>query len=137
MSLPGGSRVGHSSSPPVRSRKAIRDGAASIGELKYHLALDSPEMRRIYSVWADLQAPVMMHIQTFPHFPGELPYNTGYPEFDTVLRAYLKTNSSGTATRFARTSAPMFLPIEGYPSGPIKPAGLTDKLLSDYPYLDS
>jgi uncharacterized protein len=48
-------------------------------------------MRRIYSVWADLQVPVMMHIQTFPHFPGELPDNTGYPEFDKVLRAYPKT----------------------------------------------
>src|SRR6202030_1711892 len=29
-------------------RKAIHDGAVSIGELKYHLALDSTEMRSVY-----------------------------------------------------------------------------------------
>jgi predicted TIM-barrel fold metal-dependent hydrolase len=116
-------------------RKAIRNGAASVGELKYHLALDSPEMRRIYSVCADLQVPVMMHIQTFPHFAGELPYNTGYPEFYKVLRAYPKTNFIGHGDLFwAHISADV--PADrGYPSGPIKPTGLTDKFLSDYPNL--
>jgi len=114
-------------------RKAIRDGAASIGELKYHLALESTEMQRIYSVCADLQVPVMMHIQTFPHFPGELPYNTGYPEFDKVLRAHPKTIFIGHGDLFwAHISADV--PTDrGYPSGPIKPGGLTDKFLSDYP----
>src|SRR5580700_10640152 len=29
-------------------RTALKDGAVSLGELKYHLALDSPEMRRVY-----------------------------------------------------------------------------------------
>jgi hypothetical protein len=53
-------------------RKTIQEGAVSIGELKYHLALDSPEMRRIYEICAEMDVPVMMHIQSFPHFPGEL-----------------------------------------------------------------
>ncbi|MFL6446304.1 MAG: hypothetical protein ACJ746_01175 [Bryobacteraceae bacterium] len=106
-------------------RKAIRDGAASVGEMKYHVALDSPEMRRVYAVCADLQVPVMMHIQNFPHFPGELPYNTGYPEFEKVLRANLKTNFIGHGDLFwAHISADV--PADrGYPSGPIKPGGLT------------
>lgn len=39
-------------------RKAIQDGAVSVGELKYHLALDSAEMRRIYEVCADMHARV-------------------------------------------------------------------------------
>lgn len=114
-------------------RKAIRDGAVSVGELKYHLALDSPEMRRIYDVCAEMQVPVMMHIQNFPHFPGELPYNTGYPQFDKVLRAYPKTNFIGHGDLFwAHISADV--PADrGYPSGPIKPGGLTDKFLSDFP----
>src|SRR5579883_1156565 len=47
---------------------AIKGGAVSIGEMKYHLALDSAEMRRVYDVAAELDVPVMMHIQTFPHF---------------------------------------------------------------------
>src|SRR5438128_739959 len=48
-------------------RKAIQDGAVSVGEMKHHVALDSPEMRRVYEVCAELQVPVMMHIQNFPH----------------------------------------------------------------------
>ena len=116
-------------------RKAIRDGAVSVGELKYHLALNSPEMVRVYAVCADLQVPVMMHIQNFPHFPGELPYNTGYPEFDKVLRAHPQTKFIGHGDLFwAHISADV--PADrGYPSGPIKPGGLTDKFLSDYPNL--
>jgi predicted TIM-barrel fold metal-dependent hydrolase len=113
-------------------RKAIHDGAISIGELKYHLALDSPEMRRVYDICAEMQVPMMMHIQNFPHFPGELPYNTGYPQFDKVLRAYPKTNFIGHADLFwAHISAEV--PTDrGYPAGPIKPGGLTDKFLSDF-----
>jgi predicted TIM-barrel fold metal-dependent hydrolase len=116
-------------------RKAIQDGAVSVGELKYHLALDSPEMRRVYEVCADMQVPVMMHIQNFPHFAGELPYNTGYPRFDKILHAYPKTNFIGHADLFwAHISADV--PTDrGYPSGPIKPGGLTDKFLSDFPNL--
>lgn len=116
-------------------RKAIQDGAVSVGELKYHLALDSPEMRRVYEICAEMGVPVMMHIQNFPHFPGELPYNTGYPLFDRVLRAYPRTNFIGHGDLFwAHISAEV--PTDrGYPSGPIKPGGLTDKFLSDFPNL--
>ena len=114
-------------------RKALQDGAVSVGELKYHLALDSPEMRRIYDVCAEMHVPVMMHIQNFPHFAGEMPYNTGYPQFHSVLRQYPKTNFIGHGDLFwAHISAEV--PTDrGYPSGPIKPGGLTDKFLSDYP----
>jgi len=116
-------------------REAIKNGAVSIGELKFHLALDSPEMRRVYDIAAELQVPVMMHIQTFPHFEGELPYNTGYPQFDKMLRAYPRTNFIGHGDLFwAHISADV--PTDrGYPSGPIKPGGLTDRFLSDFPNL--
>jgi len=116
-------------------RNGIQQGAVSVGELKYHLALDSPEMHRVYDVCAEMRVPVMMHIQNFPHFPGEFPYNTGYPQFDKVLRAYPKTNFIGHGDLFwAHISADV--PTDrGYPSGPIKPRGLTDKFLSDYPNL--
>jgi hypothetical protein len=55
-----------------------------------------------------MRVPVLMHIQNFPHFPGELPYNTGYPQFDKVLRAYPKTNFVGPETCFGLTSAPTY-----------------------------
>ena len=113
-------------------RKAIADGAVSMGELKYHLALDSREMRRVYEIAAERQVPLMMHIQTFPHFPGELPYNTGYERFDQILQAYPKTNFIGHGDLFwAHISAEV--PTDrGYPAGPIQRGGLTDRWLSDF-----
>lgn len=116
-------------------RETLKDGAVSIGELKFHLALDSPEMRRVYDIAAELQVPVMMHIQTFPHFAGELPYNTGYAQFDKVIRAYPRTNFIGHGDLFwAHISADV--PTDrGYPPGPIKTGGLTDRWLSEFPNL--
>ncbi|HEY1947014.1 MAG TPA: amidohydrolase family protein [Bryobacteraceae bacterium] len=114
-------------------RKAISDGAVSIGELKYHLALDSPEMRRVYDIAAELRVPVMMHIQNFPHFAGELPYNTGYDQFDKVLRAHPKTNFIGHGDLFWANISADVPTDRGYPSGPIKKGGLTDQWLSDFP----
>ena len=108
-------------------REALKGGAVSIGELKHHLALDSPEMRRVYDIAAEMQVPVMMHIQNFPHFPGELPYNTGYTQFDRILRAYRRTTFIGHGDLFwAHISADV--PSDrGYPWGPVKPGGLTDR----------
>jgi Predicted metal-dependent hydrolase of the TIM-barrel fold len=116
-------------------RDALKGGAVSIGEMKFHVALDSPEMRRVYDVAAEMKVPVMMHIQVFPHFKGELPYNTGYPQFDKVLRAYPRTMFIGHGDLFwAHISADV--PADrGYPAGPIKTGGLTDKWLSDFPNL--
>ena len=114
---------------------ALRDGAVSIGELKFHLALDSPEMKRVYDIAAEMKVPVMMHIQVFPHFAGELPYNTGYLQFDKVLRAYPRTMFIGHGDLFwAHISADV--PTDrGYPGGPIKKGGLSDRWLSDFPNL--
>lgn len=100
--------------------------------MKFHLALDSPEMRRVYDVAAELQVPVMMHIQTFPHFEGELPYNTGYPQFDMMLRAYPRTNFIGHGDLFWAHISADVPTNRGYPDGPIKAGGLTDRWLSDF-----
>ena len=116
-------------------RKALGSGAVSIGELKYHLALDSPEMRRVYDLAAEMQVPVMMHIQTFPHFAGEMPYNTGYENFDKVLRAYPKTKFIGHGDLFWANISANVPTDRGYPDGPVKTGGLTDKWLSDFPNL--
>src|SRR3569623_1885827 len=120
---------------PQVLRDSLANGAVSIGELKYHLALNSPEMRRVYDVAAELGVPVMMHIQVFPHFEGEQPYNTGYTEFDKVLKAHPKTTFIGHGDLFwAHISADV--PTDrGYPNGPIKPGGLTDKWLGEFPNL--
>ena len=116
-------------------RDVLKSGAVSIGELKFHLALDSPEMRRVYELAADMRVPVMMHIQTFPHFAGELPYNTGYTQFDKMLRAYPRTSFIGHGDLFWAHISSDVPTDRGYPSGPIKKGGLTDRWLSDFPNL--
>ncbi len=116
-------------------RDALTNGAVSMGELKYHLALDSAEMRRVYDLAAEMNVPVMMHIQNFPHFAGELPYNTGYDHFDKILQAYPKTNFIGHGDLFWANISADVPADRGYPTGPIKPGGLTDKWLSNFPNL--
>lgn len=116
-------------------RSALKDGAVSMGELKFHLALDSAEMKRVYAIAADMKVPVMMHIQNFPHFPGEMPYNTGYDHFDQVLKAHPKTMFIGHGDLFWANIAADVPTNLGYPPGPIKAGGLTDKWLTEFPNL--
>lgn len=116
-------------------RSAIQGGAVSMGELKCHVALDGPEMRRVYDIAAETDVPVMMHIQNFPHFQGELPYNTGYDRFDKILQAYPRTRFIGHADLFWANVSAEVPTDRGYPTGPVKPGGRTDKWLSDYPNL--
>jgi predicted TIM-barrel fold metal-dependent hydrolase len=116
-------------------RDALEGGAVSIGEMKFHVALDSPEMKRVYDIAAEMKVPVMMHIQTFPHFAGELPYNTGYPQFDKVVRAYPRTMFIGHGDLFWAHISANVPADRGYPAGPIKSGGLTDKWLADFPNL--
>jgi uncharacterized protein len=78
---------------------------------------------------------VMMHIQNFPHFPGEMPYNTGYDHFDKVLSAYPKTTFIGHGDLFWANISASVPTDRGYPSGPVQLGGLTDKWLSDFPNL--
>jgi predicted TIM-barrel fold metal-dependent hydrolase len=116
-------------------RRAIAEGAVSIGEMKWHVALDGPEMNRVFDVAAELKVPVMMHIQNFPHFAGEMPYNTGYDHFDKVLKAHPKTTFIGHGDLFWANIAADVPADRGYPDGPIRAGGLTDKWLTQYPNL--
>ena len=96
----------------------LRGGAVSIGEMKFHVALDSPEMRRVYDIAAEMGVPVMMHIQTFPHFPGEIALQHRLPSSSTrFFEPTRGRRSSGTATSSGPTSAPMFRPIAAIPPG--------------------
>ncbi len=119
-------------------RKAIEGGACGIGEIKNHLAADSPEMRRLYALAGDMGVPVLIHFQEVPHFENEGNFNVGYREFDKMLKAYPKTVFIGHADFvWANISADEPSNI-AYPPGPVKPGGLTDKWLSDFPnfYVD-
>src|SRR5258708_6825958 len=116
-------------------RNAVKHGAKGFGELKSHVASDGPEMLKIYSLAADLRVPVLIHFQEVPQFAGETGYNTGLRQMPATLKKYKKTTFIGHADFFwANISAnvPMDVP---YPQGRVKPGGLTDQLLVDFPNL--
>src|SRR5712692_4457803 len=115
--------------------KELKAGAIGLGEIKYHVALDSPEMRRVYGLAADFGVPVTVHFQEVPHTADEGVFSSGFTRFDSMLKAHLKTTFLGPADAFwANVSADVPKDI-AYPTGAIKAGGLTDKWLADFPNL--
>ena len=123
--------VRFTSSDPAESRTEdllrgnLRRGALGIGEMKYHVAADSPEMHRVYRLAEELGVPVLIH------FEYET-YNTGLERFATVLKKYPKVSFIGHAQTWWGNISGDLDPLELYPKGPVKPGGLTDRLLGDY-----
>ncbi|MCI0419863.1 MAG: amidohydrolase [Acidobacteria bacterium] len=123
--------VKFTSADPAESRALdvlrgnIQRGAIGIGEMKYHVAVDSPEMHRVYKLAEEMQVPVLLH------FEYEM-YNTGFERFDKVLKAYPKVNFIGHAQTWWGNVSADLKPLDLYPKGRVKPGGLTDRLLSDY-----
>jgi uncharacterized protein len=116
--------------------QAIKDGAQGFGEMKFHVAADAPEYRRIYALAADLRVPILIHFQEVDHFPDEGTWATGYAKtFESILKAYPKTTFIGHADAFWANVSADYHNEAAYPSGPIKRGGITDKLLGDYPNL--
>jgi predicted TIM-barrel fold metal-dependent hydrolase len=116
--------------------QAVKDGAQGFGEMKFHVAADGPELRRIYALAADLRVPILIHFQEVDHFPNEGTWSTGFAQtFESVLKAYPKTTFIGHADAFWANVSADYQNEAAYPSGPIKRGGLTDKWLTDYPNL--
>lgn len=116
--------------------QAIKDGAQGFGEMKFHVAADGPELRRMYALAADLRVPILLHFQEVDHFQGEGAWSTGYAtSFESILKAYPKTTFIGHADAFWANVSADYHNQEAYPSGPIKRGGVTDKWLGDYPNL--
>lgn len=115
--------------------KAVKAGAIGFGELKFHVAAAGPELRRVYALAGELGVPVLVHFQEVPHTPTEGTFATGFKEFAAVLKAYPKTQFIGHADAFWANISADYANESAYPSGKIKPGGITDKLLGDYPNL--
>ena len=90
-------------------------------------------MRRAYALAADLNVPILIHFQEVPHTPTEGVFSTGFKNFEAMLKAYPKTRFIGHADAFWANISADYANDVAYPSGRIKPGGITDKLLSDYP----
>ncbi|HEV2292807.1 MAG TPA: amidohydrolase family protein [Tepidisphaeraceae bacterium] len=104
-------------------------GAIGIGEQKFNLPVDSPQMELIYDIARAYKVPVLLHFQY------EM-FNTGYENLAKVLKKYDDVNFIGHAQTFwANIDANHANQKVLYPKGPVTPGGLTDKYLSDYPNL--
>ena len=113
--------------------QAVKDGAQGFGELKFHVDADGPELRRIYSLAAELNVPVLVHFQEVDHFENEGKWSTGFAtKFEPMLKANPKTKFIGHADAFWANVSADYHNETAYPAGPIKRGGLSDRLLSDY-----
>lgn len=112
--------------------EVVKKGAKAFGELKFHVAADGPELRRAYALAAELDVPILIHFQEVDHFEGEGKWSTGFKNFATMLKAYPKTKFIGHADAFWANISADYREEAAYPSGPVKPGGVTDKQLSDF-----
>jgi uncharacterized protein len=115
-----------------RLTDAVKAGALGFGEMKFHVAADSPEFQRMYALAADLTVPILIHFQEVPHFDGEGTWATGFKQFEAMLRKFSKTTFIGHADAFWANVDAKYANEAAYPTGPITRAGVTDKLLGDY-----
>lgn len=108
--------------------KYLKLGAVLIGEQKFNLECDSPASQRLYALAADHGVPILMHWQA-----GS--FNLGFERFHRMLQKFPKTVFIGHAqTWWANIDqANVDDPRRLYPTGPVKPGGLTDRYLADYP----
>mgnify|MGYP003350257968 CR=1 FL=1 len=114
-------------------QKALDSGARGIGEMKNHTTADAKEMRKVYDMCAERKVPVLIHFQEVDHFENEGKWSTGFAKsFESMLKAFPKTKFIGHADAFWANVSADYHNEAAYPSGPIKPGGISDKLLSDY-----
>lgn len=107
--------------------KYLKLGAPVIGEQKFGVECDSPEMQKIYALAQAYNVPVLMHWQYGM-------YNRGFDRFHTMLRKFSKVNFIGHAqTWWANIDKDHKDQNVLYPKTKVTPGGLTDRYLSDYP----
>jgi predicted TIM-barrel fold metal-dependent hydrolase len=108
-------------------RRYLDLGAVVLGEQKFGIECDSPEMQKLYKLAEERHVPVLMHWQ-FQR------YNYGFERFHKILARYPRVNFIGHAqTWWANIDKNHGDQSILYPKGPVAPGGWTDRLLSDYP----
>lgn len=107
--------------------KYLKLGAPLIGEQKFGVECDSPEMQSIYKLAERFEVPVLMHWQFGM-------YNRGFERFHKMLEKYPKVNFIGHAqTWWANIDKDHRDQNVLYPKTKVNPGGITDKLLANYP----
>lgn len=106
--------------------KYLTLGAPLIGEQKFGVECDAPEMQRLYSLAEKHEVPVLMHWQHGM-------YNRGFERFHKMLEKFPKVNFIGHAqTWWANIDRDHKDQNILYPKTGVTPGGLTDRLLGEY-----
>jgi predicted TIM-barrel fold metal-dependent hydrolase len=104
----------------------LKRGAVLIGEQKFGVECDSPDMQRIYQIAQAHGVPVLLHFQF------EM-YNYGFERFHTILAKYPNVRFVGHAqTWWANIDKGHADQKILYPKGPVTAGGFTDRYLRDY-----
>src|SRR5262249_37863245 len=104
-----------------------------VGEQKEHLPLNDRRIEAVIALCNELDWPITLHFQD-----GKNGFNQGVAEhLETYLKRYKRLRILAHAqTCWANIRAGVPPPEQTlYPKGPIKPVGLVDRLLRDYPNL--
>jgi predicted TIM-barrel fold metal-dependent hydrolase len=108
-------------------------GCRGIGEQKEHLTLKDRRVEQVIALCDELDWPITIHFQDGPNG-----YNQGLAEhLETYLKRYKRVRIIGHAqTWWANISADVPAATKTlYPKGPVKPGGLLDRLMGEYPHL--
>jgi predicted TIM-barrel fold metal-dependent hydrolase len=111
-------------------------GAIGFGELKpkdaqgksMSFALDDQRMVRIYEACAEVDFPVLFHIDS--SFVVDVP---GLPALEGMLKKFPEVNFIGHANGWWNSISGDVKNFEGYPEGKITPGGAAVRLLEKYP----
>lgn len=106
--------------------KYIRTGAIGIGEQKFPVRIDSPDIDRIAAIAREYRVPVLLH---FEHEN----YNTRFEEFERVVKRHHQVNFIGHAQTWWGNISKNHVQSVMYPKDRVVQGGITDRLLSDYP----
>jgi predicted TIM-barrel fold metal-dependent hydrolase len=107
--------------------RQLRLGAVGIGELKDAGACDSREMARVAEVAREFDVPMLIHFQ-------DGSYNDGFARFHRILEKFPTVRFIAHAQTFWANIDAAYETKQGLrPTGPVKPGGLSDRWLADYP----
>jgi predicted TIM-barrel fold metal-dependent hydrolase len=106
--------------------KFLGMGAIGIGEQKFPVEADSSYIDLIASIAEKHRVPVLLHFE-FQH------YNLNIDRFYRVLDRHPRVNFIGHAQTWWCNIDKGCDQKTMYPTGPVTPGGITDRLLSDYP----
>ena len=106
--------------------KYLKMGAIGIGEQKFPVDADSPHIELIARIAQERGVPVLMHFEFQK-------YNLNIDRFHRILTRFPKVNFIGHAQTWWCNIDKACDQKTMYPTGPVTPGGISDRLLADHP----